>query len=489
MDKILDYIKNLPQKLKKLTKSRNLKYGSNSVILVVVVIALAVVLNMVIGLTGLKVDLTPNKLFSLGDTSKGILKDLNKDVTIYGFFDEGTVNSGGQYKEVLDLLNQYTKNPHIKLEIQDPDKNPGFVKKVDPDNIEKPVKNDFIVKCGTKMKLLTSDDLFETTVDQQTYQTVVTGSTAESAFTGAIKFVSADNTPTVYFITGHQELSIDTDYTNVKKYIEMNNFAVSTLNLLTSATVPADATMVVMAAPKADITEKERLMLEDYFSIGGKAIFMFDSLSNGPTFTEFNKLISKYNLVLNNDKIKENDANRHIPTDPYTILLDVPSNAIIPQSFQMVLANSRSIKQLSNQKQYVTITSLAQTGPQSVGEQIDPTAGTNSTGPLDVATAIDYTGGTKEVKIIVMGNASFIADSSEATYGSYYQNSMYFFLYSLNWIQGGLDKNLVAPKEYATSNLTISGSQATATGLGLVVVLPLIIFGIGTYVFIRRRHL
>ena len=73
---------------KKFFNKRSLKYGSNSAILIVAVIAIAVLVNLLVGMLDLKLDLTPNKLFSLSDVTKAELKKLEQDVEIIGLFDE-----------------------------------------------------------------------------------------------------------------------------------------------------------------------------------------------------------------------------------------------------------------------------------------------------------------------------------------------------------------------------------------------------------------
>ncbi len=482
-------INDIPALLRKILYSRKMKYGSNSIILIIAIIALAVVLNMVVDLADLKVDLTPNRLFSLEPASKQILEELDKDVIIYGLFDEGTVSAGGEYKEVLDILNLYEKYPHIKTKIEDPDRNPGFIKQIDPDNLYDLEQNDFLVKCGSKAKKLSYYNLFSAELDQQSLQPYKTGSTAEQGFTGAIKFVTSEKTPTIYFIEGHKELSLDTDFTRLKEVIEMNNYAVQPLNLLLKSEVPEDAEIVVLASPQEDLVVKEREKLADYMKKGGNVIFLFDSMENGPEFNEVNKFLMDYNLAINNDKVKENDESLHVPNDPYTIVVGVKSSEIQPDSFPMLLSGSRSIKILNNAKPYITVIPLATSSGKSVGELIDKTKGNDLQGPLDIAVAVDYTGGSKPVKLLVIGNASFISDDAESQYGSSYSNGLYFFLSSLSWMQDRANETVIAPKAYHINALTINATQATVTGIMVVAVLPLLILGFGMYVYLKRRHL
>lgn len=480
MNKISEFFKGL-------LKSKSLRYGTNAVILTAVVVAIAVFVNILVGMTGLKLDLTANKLYSIGDETKKILNDLKKDVTIYGLFDEGKVDS--DYKEVTELLGHYAKNPHIKIQYVDPDKNPTIIKDLDPDNLKDLKENDFVVKSGSKSKKLEYYDLFSTEFDQQTFQQYKTGSTAEQGFSGAIKYVTSETTPVIYFSEGHNEGKLDSEYRTVKDYLEKNNYDVKTLNLLAQEKVPGDAELLMVASPKSDLAASETEKINEYIKNGGKAIFLFDSLENDPSFANVDNLLKDYNLALNYDKVKENDESRHFPDNPYAVILDVKSSSIISENFNLVLANSRSINTLKNQKEYITVTSLMKTSDKAVGEQIDKSRGADNQGPLDVAVAVDYKGGAKPGKIIVMGNGLFISDAAKEQYGPYFTNGMVFFLSSLNWMLDKKDEVIIAPKTYDAPRLQISALQANLMGVVVVVVLPVIILITGLVVYLRRRHL
>lgn len=151
---------------KNLLQSRSLRYGSNSILLIAIVVAIAVFTNVLVGMTDLKLDLTPNKLFSVGDTTESLLKNLKKDVTIYGLFDDAMA---GENKEATELLKQYEKYDHIKIVYKDPDKNPGLIKDIDPNETKKFQKGDFVLKSGNKLKVVSSYDLYDYQMNQQDF--------------------------------------------------------------------------------------------------------------------------------------------------------------------------------------------------------------------------------------------------------------------------------------------------------------------------------
>ena len=275
---------------------RSLKHGTNSFVMIIAVVLIAIVINTLVGMADLKLDLTSNKLYTLGDVSKKVVDGLQKDIEITGLFDDGTLTAGSQYKKVADLLTQYSKSKHIKLSYVDPDKNPTVIKDLDPDGVNDLAKGDFVVKCGDKMRKLSSGNLFETEFDQSTFTTNVTGSTVEQAFTGAIKFVTSDKTPVVYFTEGHGEKAVSTGYTKVKDSLEKNNFEVKTLNLLSTATIPSDAEMLVIVSPSKDLTVDEAKKLNEYIKNGGKAVFMMDPLQGATDLSQFNSVLQNYNV-------------------------------------------------------------------------------------------------------------------------------------------------------------------------------------------------
>lgn len=467
---------------------RSLKYGTNSFILVIAVVLIAVVVNTLVGMTDLKLDLTPNKLYSLGDVSKKVVDGLKKDVEIIGLFDDGKIGSDVQYNEAKDLLAYYSKSSHIKIKYIDPEKNPSVFKDMDPQSVKDLSVGDFIIKCGDKMRKLNKSNLVETQFDQNSFQEYITGSTAEQAFTGAIKFVTSDKTPAVYFTEGHGETSVNTGYTKVKDSLEKNNIEVKTLNLLSTAKIPDDAEMIVVVSPSKDLTVDEAKRLNDYIKNGGKAMFMLDPLQGATDLSQFNSLLQNYNVSINYDIVTEGDSNRHIPDRPEVILYDANSS-IVSEENQLLIANSRSLSILKNTKEYITTTSLLAASDKATGLQLDKTKGADLKGPLDIAVAVEYKGGSKPAKLIVMGNGYFISDQAMTEYAQLWNTNIKYYLKCMNWMLDVKDDVVVPAKAYESITLTNSDIATSIMNWLLVIVLPLIILGTGLFVYLRRRHL
>jgi ABC-2 type transport system permease protein len=471
---------------KRTFNKRSLKYGSNSIILIVAVIAIAIIVNLLVNIKPMKLDLTSNKLYTIGDTTKEILKKLDKDVTIYGLFDYSKVNTDANLKNVVELLQKYNGySSHLKIEYKDPDKNTDLISKLDPNGVKNLQSGNFVVMSDKRIKKLTDSDLYETQLDQYG-NSQTTGLNAEQALTGAIKYVTLNKVPTVYFTDGHGEAKLDTSFKNLKSYLDYNGFIDKTVSLITN-NVPADADFLISLAPRKDLTLDEGLKVKEYLKKGGKAMFLMDPIVPDQKLPVFNDVLKDYNISLNNDKIIENDGSLHVPNDNSALYYPLEDNsintALSSQSLKIILPTARSINILKNQKDNLTVTSLIKSSASAVGKQIIDNK--EIKGPLDVAVAAEYNNGNVNTKVIVIGNSAFLSDSML----SQYQYGFYFFANSLNWMQNKKDDVTIQPKTYDTNPLNLSSTVVKTLGLSLLIVLPLIILIIGIIVWNRRRHL
>ncbi len=478
--------------IKSWMKKTNFKYGTNATILIIAVVTVAILLNVLVDSFGVKADLTPNKLYSIDKKTIDILTALDKDVEIYGLFDEVTFKQNDRDKSILELLEKYTKYGHVTLNYIDPERDPSLIKTLDPNNQLELAANDFVVKSGSKTKKVAYKSLFNTEFNYNTFQTVITGSAAEEKFTGAIRFVTADVTPYVYFLTGHGEYELNSDFTLVKQTLENNNYLTGSLNLITEGAIPAATEILVIASPKRDISEDERLLIEEFVLNGGNLMLMVDALSDDPEMPQIQRLLQNYNLALNYDQVKENDSARHLPGNQFTLIPVVADNtinsALNPSRFTMLLPRSRSIEILKNEKEFMTIISLLYTGNKATGEPI--TAGNKENmGPLNLAVAVDYKGGYKPAKVVVMGNANYIRDDYVYQYQQYSINAFYFFLNTVFWMRNEADTIYIRPKNYEMPSLTLTQQQAKSIGIVAMVGMPLVILALGFVMFLRRRHL
>ncbi|HQO69542.1 MAG TPA: Gldg family protein, partial [Clostridia bacterium] len=175
-------------RLRKIFTSKSFRYGTSSFIIVAVVLALFVVINITIPLLELEWDLTPEGLYTLSDTSKQILDDLDDEVEIIGLMDPTKISSVSSYYNVIRFLNYYDDYDNVTVTYVDPDTNVGYVSQLDPTGALDLTRQNFVVRRikDGNTKAVKYYDLFSTYVSSDsTFEITDTGSKVENAFTSA----------------------------------------------------------------------------------------------------------------------------------------------------------------------------------------------------------------------------------------------------------------------------------------------------------------
>ena len=193
--------KPLKQKIKDSMNKKYIKNGSYSVVISAVFVVIVLVVNMIVGSLPSKyteVDVSEQKLYSIGDDTKKFLKDLDKDVTIYQ-----VVQSGSEDETIKKLLEKYEEgSDHIKVEQKDPVVNPKFTSEYTSDDV---AANSLIVVCGDRSKVVNYSSIYESSIDYNTYQSTTTGFDGEGQIDSAISYVTSEDLPVLYTLDGHGE--------------------------------------------------------------------------------------------------------------------------------------------------------------------------------------------------------------------------------------------------------------------------------------------
>ncbi len=266
---------------------KNLRHGTYSMGVVAVFVAILVVVNLLIQELPSKfreIDLSTQKMYSIGDQTKKLLKNLDKDVTLYYI-----AQSGSESSDIEKLLERYEESSdHVKVEKKDPAVNPKFTSQYTTEGVN---NNSVIVVSGDKNKVVDYNSMYETSVNYQTYSSEVTGFDGEGQLTSAINYVTSDNMPVMYTLEGHDESTMSE---SLKDMIQKANIDIQSLNLLTMDTVPEDADCLFIFAPAKDISEDEAQKIISYLENGGKALIV--SNYTGDEMPNFASVLENYGV-------------------------------------------------------------------------------------------------------------------------------------------------------------------------------------------------
>ena len=173
---IKNFISNIKEKRRK--NKKILRHGSYSIGVTAIVIAIVVVMNLVIQelpSSIREIDLSSEKLYTIGDQTKEILDNLDKDVELYFIAQDGTESS-----DIQRLLERYEeRTDHITVEQRDPAVYPTFTQQYTSDSVS---NNSIIVVCGDKSRVVDYSDMYETSINYQTYTQETTAFDGEKLF-------------------------------------------------------------------------------------------------------------------------------------------------------------------------------------------------------------------------------------------------------------------------------------------------------------------
>ena len=465
-----------------------LKHGTYSMAVTAVVIAIVVVLNLVVQEIPSKyreIDLSSQKLYTIGEQTEKILKNLKKDVTLYYIAQDGTESS-----DIKNLLEKYEEgSKHITVEQKDPAVSPKFASQYTSDNIS---NKSIIVVCGDKSKVVDYSSMYETSINYQTYSQEVTGFDGEGQLTSAINYVVSDNMPVLYNLEGHDESSMSE---TMKETIEKANIEIKFLNLLSEEAVPDDAECLFIFAPETDLTKEEADKIISYLENGGKALIV--SNYTDEDMPNFESVLENYGVQPVDGIVLEGNTDNYVSQNPYYLLPNIESGEITSelssQSRYVLVPLAQGIKKADNIRDTLNISSILTTSDSAYSKtnlkDMDTMEkeGGDIEGPFDLAVSItEKVGDDKETQIAYFASASIFNDSiNSMVSGTNYE----LLSASLAWMCSTDDSNQISipSKSYDTTTLTVPTADINFWSIFVTGVLPVCILLIGFGIWMKRR--
>jgi len=317
--------KNIRNETKKLR--RTLKSGAYTAAICAVLAVILVFVNLittVLPTSVMKIDLTANGLYSVGDTTKQVLSGINSKIDIYHVYE-----SANEDPSLSNFLERYTElNSNIKVSHIDPGVDPAAIRAYTDEEV---YDNSLIVVGPKRTTVVHIYDMYQYYVqmlgaylsadeyNMYNYQYQMSSGSilpyeefffAEQEITSALDYVTADVITVMYYTSKHGEEAIGSSYL---KDISHENIDLKELNMSTVTAVPADAEAVIINAPMMDFTEDETAMLKTYMENGGSVVlltnFQSDVNKNLPNIA---KLCGDLGLTSADGLLEERTQNRYM---------------------------------------------------------------------------------------------------------------------------------------------------------------------------------
>lgn len=485
--------KNINEQTKKESKEKmplNKKYlrnGSYSTLLIVIFVAIVVVINMIVGKLPSKytqIDISDQQLYSIGDETKKVLNNLDKDVTIYQI-----AQSGSEDETISNLLQKYAdESKHVKVELKDPVVSPKFVSEYTSDQVS---SNSLIVACGDRNKVVNYNDMYESTMDYNTYSYQTTGFDGEGQITSAIDYVTTENLPVLYTLEGHGEKELDS---TIKEDIEKANMEIKTLNLISEGSVPDDAACLLIDSPSSDISEDEKTALLDYLENGGKAMVFSDYTES--TLTNFAAVLENYGVKAADGIVFEGDNQHYGMQMPYYLLPTVnstdASSETASSGYYIIMPYAQGIQKLDDVRDTVTIEDILTTSDSAYSktnlqsETLEKEDG-DVEGPFALGVSIKEDVGDGKKTQIIYYSSSYIMDSQMNQLVSGGNEKL--VTESLNSMVSTEETTTVSipSKSLEVSYLTISDYDASFWKICTIGLIPGIFLVAGFVIWFKRR--
>ena len=466
---------------------KHIKNGSYTMVMSVIFIAVVIVINMIVSTIPSKyseIDISSQKLYSIGDETKKMLKDLEKDVTIYQI-----AQSGSEDENIANLLKKYEdESKHIKVEQKDPVVNPKFVSQYTSDDLS---ANSLIVVCGDRNKVIDYNNMYETSIDYQTYSSQTTGFDGEGQITSAIGYVTSENLPVLYTVEGHGEKDMDS---SVKEDIEKANMDIKSLNLLTEGSVPDDADCLFIDSPSTDFSSDEKDAIIEYLENGGKAMIFSDYTTED--MPNFDAILENYGVQRVDGVVFEGDNQHYAMQMPYYLVPTINSTDASSETasagYYVLVPYAQGIKQLEDVRDTVKIESILTTSDQAYSKTdlnsntIEKEDG-DVEGPFDLGVSITESLDDDKETQIVYYSTSNLMDSQTNQMVSGGKEKL--IMESLKWMTDTEESASVSipSKSLEVSYLTITDYDAAFWKICTIALIPGIFLVIGFVVWIKRR--
>ncbi len=480
-------------------KNNKLKFKIEGTVLVSLALALLILVNVVVGLLGekisLKMDLTRGNVFTLAEETEDIIESLKGKINIY--YATNAKNRNDRYYEILDSFDK--ASDLIAVTEINLDKDPYFSQKYQIESY-----NTVVVESEeTGKKRVIDSSLIEQSLSNENGVVNTKGNYLESYISAAIRYSTNEKPLMAYIAIGHGEIVENTDYLDyIMNTLYSEGMSVKIIDFITDE-IPSDADILIFAGPSSDFTDEDIRKLDDYLESGGRVQFYSNPSYYLPNFNSY--LQSNWSASINQDCISDTNGGYIAPSASGNYLIPVMKSHLITNYF---ISNGNKLRVLEGETNSISIS-------ENSAMEINVLAATSSSGvTMDRENWIKKsarepynTSGEGEKNIIVylrknsLNNQDtsarlLLSGSYYTLFDSYYDSSSSYvdrklFIKTINHMAGveGAPISAVSKDVVKEKMEIFEHSDLVVCSVFLVVIIPVILFGYGIFVYIRRRRL
>ena len=419
-------------------------------------------------------DLTTQQVFKLSEQTRKGLDRLTSPIQAYVV---AKPDGFGRFREILTAYEQ--ASPNIRVEYVDADRHPARVKEWG------------VINYGT-------------VVFEQNGRRLRVMLNREQELTNALIRLTTRRDLKAYFTQGHGERGLiretRANFTSALSVLERDNYKVESLVLAQATTVPADASLLIVAGPSADFLAFETELLQEYLRRGGKALFLLDPVvgSDMRHLPVLESALAEWGISLGHDVVIDTTDSRRLPGADASVpvIVTYPSHEAtrdfslvtaypLAQSVRIIAGSTTTgrrtsdVVRTSDRSWSISSVDRVVKGREPVfDERID------RRGPLTLAVSVAQKvseGG--ETRLIVVGDSDFAANAMVGI-----QGNADMFVNMTNWLTEQGDLISVRPRGEGDQRITLTAVQFRGLHWFSVVVVPALIVVSGVGVWWRRHR-
>lgn len=493
--------------------------GAFAFVLALLILIIFVPINMIFGYYDKVFDMTPSGKYTLNPITEQLIEDTSdKQIEIYFLSALMDLKEVPRYLPLYHTLTKLDEKDNITLTCFDPNEDTELAESLNPTGLLDVGLADIFVKCGNTIKQIKFIRCF-----QQDSNGILEYA-GEELIAGAIHLCVSGNLPTVYFLTGYSDKTLENTYSNFGDAIKTDNYDVQELDLSKVDEIPENAAIIYLAAPQQDISDSDRDKLNTYIDNGGAISMLLSPCDAKGRFENIEYLLAKfeigmdYNLIRekNTDyvirRIENNEENTEssiklddryfrvsYPSkgDDYTEDLTTDINQLVTngiyisgigntRSFSELTASSEMIEKASiienlppsqDSTDYTTI-SEAMGGDEHTAEQAKEKSNT----PL----VLGYYSYNKQTgaKLYVIGSDEPIINEVTDTI----TGTRALTLFSNTWLYDSDIDMGIGTKSNSYDTMTFEDGKDATRAINLFIVIPIIFALAGVAVWLKRRY-
>ena len=406
-------------------------------------------------------DLTSNNRLSLSEPSRAMLNKLDNPVEIDVF-----VNRSDQLGQRVQLLIERYQNikPDLSVNFISPEENPDKIR-------------EHAISYPAEMLIRYQD------------RTERLEKPSEQGITNALAKLLRKNDRWLVFLSGHGERdpigNSNFDWGSFSEQLQKRGLKTQSLNLSKTPVIPDNTSALIIADPQVEFLLEEWIIISRYLDQGGNLLWVTE-----PDHTElFKPLVEKLGINFFPGTVVDASGQQFNITQPDLIpIVNYPDHPItqdfkLTSLFPHAAALDLNVTPAWDSTPLITSSEQSWAETSLIKDDIHYDEDYEQRGPLIIALALT-SANNKRQRVLISGDSDFVSNSFLGNGGN-----LDLGVRIMNWLSS--DDQLINIPFRPASDLDFEMSKKTSavTGLGFLIVLPLLFLITGIVIWWRRKDL